>query len=94
MATLNKNTKKAKQYINNYNKSNKTTLRDCFKSWSNEKENIFNEYIAKCYNEDGGSNFKIASYNHNVVVFGYIVEKDDKKYLYYITPSNDYIIEL
>lgn len=94
MKTLNKNTKKAKIYIDNYNQSNKKNLRDCFKSWSDEKQNIFEKYFNKCYNEDDGLNFRITTYNQNIITFGYTVEKDNKKYLYYITPSCDYIIEL
>ena len=43
MKTLNKNTKKAQQYINAYNHSTLHYLEDCYKSYSNDKRIAYNK---------------------------------------------------
>ena len=71
------------------------TLRECFDSWSDKKEEVYNKYL-KLLNEntDKVERYGIDSYNRNVIVLNAIVKKDNKKYYLYITPCHNWYKEI
>lgn len=94
MEKLNKNTQKAKQFIENYKRAkNNGNLFDVYKNNSCKKYLAIMRCkdICQAYN---GKNPKITSYNTFVFTYAFIVENDIQKQLVYITPNNEYIIEL
>lgn len=92
--TLNKNTKKAQNYIYNFETSRTYNLRQAYKTRaSEEKERVFEKYLKEC-DSLGGYSFKITSFCRFYVSFGFLVDEGEKTFLYYITPSQDYKIEL
>lgn len=94
MTKLNKNTQKAKQFIYNYNRANNDgNLYDVYKNNSCKKYLAIMRCKDIC-NYYNGKEPKITSYNTFVFTYAFITEQDGKKQLVYITPNNDYIIEL
>ena len=92
--TLNNKTQKAKFYINNFERSTKRNLWECYKTRaSKEKEEVFEKYQKIC-DDLGGHNFKITSASRFFVSFGFLVDEENKTFLYCITPSQDYKIEM
>ena len=71
------------------------TLRQCYNSWSNAKENVYYNY-RKLLNDncDKVKNYGIRSYNANIIVLHAIVEKDNKKYYLVITPAHNWYKEI
>lgn len=93
---LNKNTKKAKHYLELYDNSKTYTLWDCYQKVGFEKNKIYykwhKEYkrIENDTNINYLGNFKIISYSHWLISLGWQI--NDKVYI--ITPSKNYIINL
>ena len=80
-------TKREQNIYNAYLRSNLTTLKQCYNSWSWAKERAYNECKNRCA-EMKGHDFRIISYNLNVFTIGYLYEKDNKTYLHYETNVN------
>lgn len=94
MKTLNKNTKKAQQYRYNYNNAyNNGYLHEVYGSYSYAKQNAL-DYCKNLQKELNGYNGKICTHSKFVFTYGFIYEKDDNKFLVYITPTQDYTIQL
>ena len=62
MKRINENTKKGTQFINAYNRSNYTSLRECYGRYSYEKERAEQDCIRKMLDENG-SGFRIIGFN-------------------------------
>lgn len=97
MITLNKNTKKAKSFIDSY----------CYTSSKIESYDILTFYKKPSYNKikawkyckelatnNNGNNLHICGGNSSVFSAGFTMMENDKKYLIYITRDNQYRIEL
>lgn len=83
------NKKITQEYYNDFK-----TLRDCYGSWSNAKENIFNKYRRLLGDNAKIIKYGIRSYNANVIILHAIVEKDNKKYYLVITPTYNWFNEI
>ncbi len=71
------------------------TLRQCFNSWSDAKENVFNYYKNIITNNcDEVLNYGIRSHNGWIINLHAIVEKEGKKLYLVITPSYNWFKEL
>ena len=88
---LNKTTKKAKQWIDDYFNSNCYSVRHFYKSRTYRKESI-EDAIIRRMNENNLTGYKIVSANGFYFTCGYMSQ--DKKTLYIETASNIYEIEL
>ena len=94
MTKLNKNTKKAKQLIDNYERAtNNGELYQVYNNYSCYKERAIN-YCKTLQKTNNGKNGKITSFNSQIFTYAFVSENDNKTTLYYITPNNEYIIEL
>ena len=92
MITLNKNTQKAKQFIKNYDRAtNNGELWQVYDKTSDNKQRVF-VYCKKLQNELNGNDAKIPTKNTFIFTFAFTI--DNGKKLVYITPENNYIIEL
>lgn len=71
------------------------TLRQCYNSWSDAKENVYNNY-RKLLNDncDKVENYGIRSYNSNEIVLHAIVEKDNKRLYLVITKAHNWYNEI
>lgn len=96
MKTLNKNTKKAQQYINAYNHSTLHYLEDCYKSYSNDKRIAYNKcnqeflkvYRAHVWEHPYSMGVRILSFN----TFGFTCAWHTEEGLRVETPANSYLI--
>ncbi len=91
---LNKNTKKAKEYINNFEKSNVYSIWQAYDKPSRNKARIFDEWqeIARQHN---ATNFKITTFSKFVFTLGFVTTNENgETVLNYITPSQNYQIVL
>ena len=94
---LNRNTKKAQQYIKNYlralRNTNNTTIYDIYQRPSSDKIEAYKdcEYWARYYK---GKNIRYYSYNSFTFVCGFIYNNDFARYLVVITHKNNYRIKL
>ena len=77
-----------RMYQNLVNASN-TTLRDIYKSWSNEKERAYN-YCKQDCEKNNGFNFRVVNGNTFMFSCGYLYNKNGKKYCKYFTGYNTY----
>lgn len=97
MTILNKNTKKAKSFIDSY----------CLTSGKYENYDILTFYRKPSYNKikawnyckellinNNGNDLHICGGNSSVFSAGFRMEENGKKYLIYITRENKYQIEL
>ena len=88
---LNKNTKKAKAWIDSYFMSHRFSVRDCYTTRAYNKESIENKIKERIYNENM-TNYKIISYNGFYFTCGYMDTKEN--ILYVETASNIFEIDL
>lgn len=86
MKKINRNTKKAKQFIEAYINSNIYTLDDCYNSYSKAKSEIFNECENKARKDSAV--LKIISYNCNFFSAAWHTSEG----LRIETPANSYLI--
>lgn len=97
--------RKEKKYINlgeefqeNNNlfiRGNYNTLYECYNRPSEAKARVYNYYKRLIEdNSDDVERYGIASYNCNVISLEAIIQKNDKKYYLYITPSYNYFKEV
>ena len=97
MITLNKNTKKAKGFINSYNfynfKIESYDILTFYKKPSYNKINAWN-HCKELASKNNGNNLHICGGNSSVFSVGFTMVENDKKYLIYITRDNEYKIEL
>lgn len=88
---LNKNTKKAKAWIDSYFMSHKFSVRDCYTTRAYAKEAIEDKIKERIYKEDM-TNYKIISYNGFYFTCGYMDKSEN--ILYVETAYNIFEIDL
>lgn len=88
---INPNTKKAKRFIDNYNRSNCHRIEDVYKKPSLSKISIYN-YLVMRMHDLGGFDMRITGVNCLIFCFAFKYSDIGKKYLVYITPSYNYRI--
>ena len=93
MKTLNNKTKKAISMINAYNYASDYNIYQAYKKPSYNKVKAWETCKKQCL-ENNGKNLKIIGHNSSYFSAGFTFEKDNKKYLFYITYANNFIIEL
>lgn len=86
-------TKKQEAILRAYNYSHKTTLHECYGSWSWAKEHAYN-YCKRLCEEMNGYGFKIIGYNTCMFSVGFIYYKGDKKMFHYETNATTLDFEI
>lgn len=89
MKHINANTRKANQFANAYNRSNLTSISECYNTYSTAKACAERECRRKMYNENG-KDFRIISFNTFGFSCGWIVVDT----LRVETPQSSYEIAL
>lgn len=89
---LNKNTKKAKNYIERFEKSYDFDIFDCYKKPSYTKQSEFFYWRKRAREFD--SSIKIISFNSSYFSIGFETEIENQSYLLIATPFNNYAIVL
>jgi len=93
---LNKETKKAQIYISNYSKARdngQSQLWSVYGNYSRQKEEIFTKWFNNMLDINGFGLY-ITTFSKFVFTLGFKLEQGNNTYLLYITPSENYIIEL
>ena len=80
-------TQKQEDMFRRYRNSNKTTLHDVYKSWSDAKEQAF-KYCLQDMKEHDGYDMRITGANGFTFSCAYCIMHDDGEYLVYHTPCN------
>ena len=97
MVTLNKNTKKAKEFINSFNfyrlKNESYDILTFYKKPSCFKIRAW-YFCKKLALKNNGNDLHICGGNSSVFSAGFTMVENDKEYLIYITRKNQYRIEL
>lgn len=97
MITLNKNTKKAKSFIDNYRytsgKNESYDILTFYKKPSFYKIKAW-KYCKELEANNNSNDLHICGGNSSVFSAGFTMMENDKKYLIYITRNNQYRIEL
>ena len=88
---LNKNTQRAKGFIDSYFKSHHLTVRDCYSTRTYTKESIEDKILNRIYSE-GMTDYRIISFNTFYFTCGYMDKTEN--ILYVETASNIYEIDL
>ena len=91
MTKLNKNTQKAKAFINAYFGSHYLTVRDCYSTRTYTKESIEDRILDRIYSE-GMTDYRIISYNTFHFTCGYMDKSQN--ILYVETQANIFEIDL
>lgn len=97
LAKLSKDTKKAKSFINAFDRSNLRSIYDAYEKPSRYKQLAFENivrYSMQFYDKFCVSSVFIISYNTCCFTTAYTLSKDNKKWLIVDTKSNVYCIEL
>lgn len=91
---LNRNTKKAQYWLDRFNSSHIFHLQECYTSFSEAKEQAFNDCLNQCYNM-GGIHFCILGYNCYSFSCGWLYGDSESGVimLRVETPNNTYVIE-
>ena len=89
MITIKASTKRGQDFLAAYRRSTKTSLRDCYASFSTEKARAERDCKAKM-NETGGEGYRILSHNQNVFTCGWKTADGD---LRVETHCNTYIVK-
>lgn len=89
MKHINANTKSASRFVNAYNRSNETSIRECYNTFSTAKACAEIECRSMMFNE-GGNGFKIISFN----TFGFSCAWMVGDVLRVETPQSSYKIAL
>ena len=89
-----KNSKKELAILDAYKKSKAFCLRDVYKSWSDEKQNAYNEVMSDCENAENSTDVKILSSCINNFTAGYYFTEDFKRFFKYYTKSNTIIFQV
>lgn len=74
--------------INAHISAKKTTLMECYSTWSNEKVNAFKR-CRELFLQYAGENFKIISHNRNEFTVGFVGMYENKKAFFYITKNHN-----
>ena len=87
--------KNARRALSLYNVSRETTLDDCYKSYSVNKQRAFNRCRGEMY-YDGGYDMRIITHNVNIFTCGYLYTDPKTGVLMfrYITPNYSISIEI
>lgn len=97
MITLNKNTKKAKSFIDSYRyTSGKYESYDILTFYQKPSYNKIKawKYCEELATKNNGNDLHICGGNSSVFSVGFTMVENDKKYLVYVTRDNQYKIEL
>ena len=85
-------TKANKGIVASYNRSTKTSLWQCYESFSNKKQEAW-EYCEKLMQKYKGHDLKVISSNGWMFTAGFMFEDEDGcEFLMYITKSDDKVI--
>ena len=86
--------KKAAGFIDAYNRSKKTTLAECYRTYSVDKALAYAACSALCYDENGDK-FRVISYNSSFFTVAWLVTNCDTgaTELRVETPSNSYVMD-
>lgn len=94
MTKLNKNTKKAKAFIQAYNNAPlHRNLNDCYSRYSSDKAWAYKDCL-KMVEKFSGYDYTIVGYNCMMFTFAFWYVENGHRFLYYITRYNDYVIQL
>ncbi len=97
MITLNKNTKKAKLFVDSFNfyrgKNESYDILTFYQKPSQSKIKAW-YFCKKLASKNNGNDLHICGGNSSVFSAGFTMVENDKKYLVYITRDNQYKIEL
>lgn len=93
MIALNKNTKKAKTFLFNYQNAKFSKLYEIYKNYSDKKIRAYYDIINDMQRKRG-KNLKVMSRNSQFFCAGYSFRKNKKNYLKYFTGYNIYLIEM
>lgn len=93
MIALNKNTKKAKTFLFNYQNAKFSKLHEIYKNYSDKKIRAYYD-IKYDMHEQRGKNLKLMSRNSQFFCAGYSFRKKKKNFLKYFTGYNIYLIEM
>ena len=95
MTNIKNTTKKAQHFKRAYEHATKeaTSLFKIYKSFSEKKQRAF-EYCERLKATLNGYGARFCGSNCDIFTYGFIYEQNGVKYLAYITPQNDYCIEL
>ena len=80
-------------HYEDYKRSNLTSLRDVYSSWSHAKENAY-RYCRELMHEKNGHDFRIISANGWMFTAGFMFEEDGKQMFMYITKGKDLAVEV
>ena len=87
-------TKKQKEMLESYKRSNWYTLHDCYDTYSAEKQRVYDRIARDCWKCNGWG-IKIPSYNCMIFTMAYCyVDTDANIHLVYHTPSkkHDFVV--
>lgn len=87
-------TEKEKGILNKWALSNKFSMFDCYKNWSQNKQNAYMKILEFKATKQNTSALKILGYNANMFSTGFYFEEDGKKYFCYDTKDNRKIFEV
>ena len=82
-----------KQY-NEYFKSSKRELSQCYNNYSIAKGRAFDYCLELVLKYQGGVTYRIISYNQTMFTFGFIGQYEGKKAFFYITKDYDRVMLL
>ena len=89
MITIKASTKRGQDFLAAYRRSTKTSLRDCYASFSTEKSRAEHD-CKETMKKTGGEGYRILSHNQNVFTCGWITPEGD---LRVETHCNTYIVK-
>ncbi|MBO7211247.1 MAG: hypothetical protein J6V44_09645 [Methanobrevibacter sp.] len=78
--------KRQKQIFERYKNSTRTSLRDCYDSFSKDKEKAFKSCMQIC-SEHEGTRPRIIRSNYYTFNFGFVFKNNSSLYFKYIFPS-------
>lgn len=87
-------TKKEKEILNKWDLSNNYSLFNCYKIWSQSKQNAYMKILEFKATKENTSGLKILGYNANMFSTGFYFEENNKKYFCYDTKDNRKIFEV
>ena len=89
---LNKNTKKARGFIRNFMRATAKNLNEIYCNYSDKKRNVFAYWLNFYSNLKTKDNWYIPTFNGDIFTIAFTINKGTQ--LAYITPTNNYIIDL
>ena len=89
---LNKNTKRAQNYIERFKNSSDFDIFNCYKKPSNKKKTIFHYWKRRAKELD--ASIKIITFNCDFFTVAFEAKIENQTCLFVVTPTNNYVIDL